>query len=88
MQALFRHPSLPLRATRLLSSHITPPAARYNIIPNIHQSVRLFCDQNSVKSFGDDMGKDKGEKKGGGFNLKVPKGTRDCMLTPELLLAY
>lgn len=24
------------------------------------------------------MGKDKSEKKGAGFNLKVPKGTRDC----------
>lgn len=30
------------------------------------------------------MGKDKEDKKGGGFNLKVPKGTRDCMFDSEM----
>jgi histidyl-tRNA synthetase len=36
---------------------------------------RRYCTQNSLLGF-DDMGK---EDKSKSFNLKVPKGTRDCM---------
>jgi histidyl-tRNA synthetase len=36
---------------------------------------RRFCTQNSPVGFDDDMGK---EDKNKSFNLKVPKGTRDC----------
>jgi histidyl-tRNA synthetase len=35
---------------------------------------RRFCTQNSLLGY-DDMGK---EDKNKSFNLKVPKGTRDC----------
>jgi hypothetical protein len=39
--------------------------------------LRSYCSR-PLLGFDDDMGKD--DKPGKNFNLKVPKGTRDCML--------
>ncbi|KAF2274965.1 histidyl-tRNA synthetase [Westerdykella ornata] len=78
MQALFRHPSLPLRPTRLVPFHITSAVPRSKVSPRFQQALRLFGNQQAAPRLGEDeMGKDKEEKKGGNFQLKVPKGTRD-----------
>lgn len=45
------------------------------------QFRRLFSAQSPVGTLDDDMGKDDKSKN---FNLKVPKGTRDCVLYPPL----
>lgn len=45
------------------------------------QSRRVYSVQPSIGAIDDDMGK---EDKSKNFNLKVPKGTRDCMLRPIL----
>lgn len=53
---------------------ITAPACPF-------QSRRVYSIQSSIGAIDDDMGKDDKSKN---FNLKVPKGTRDCMLRSML----
>jgi histidyl-tRNA synthetase len=45
--------------------------------------LRVYSVQSSIGAIDDDMGKDDKSKN---FNLKVPKGTRDC--TPRSLLLF
>lgn len=53
-----------------LRSATTPLPCSYRAAPR-----RLLCAP-SLPSIDDDMGKE--DKSSKGFNLKVPKGTRDC----------
>jgi histidyl-tRNA synthetase len=41
-----------------------------------HLTLRPYCDQPFTGFVDDDMGKE--DKSSKNFNLKVPKGTRDC----------
>lgn len=79
MHALFRRTPLP----RLLSTHIPSPIFRTvprTLFPPPLQCIkREYHNQTEDEPLDEDMGrKDKDDQKGGNFNLKVPKGTRDC----------
>lgn len=54
--------------------------SRTSIRTYILASRRRFSTQTSPLGFDDDMGK---EDKNKSFNLKVPKGTRDCTFCPH-----
>lgn len=55
--------------------------ARFSAPARAFQTRRTYSVQSAVGAIDDDMGKDDKSKN---FNLKVPKGTRDCMLRPLL----
>jgi hypothetical protein len=79
MHALFRRTPLP----RLLSTHVPSPifwtVTRAHFPPPLHRIKREYHNQTDEESLDEEMGrKDKDDQKGGNFNLKVPKGTRDC----------
>jgi hypothetical protein len=88
---------------RLFLPHFARPALLPNILRNTSTctklkeitriraptfSRRLSCQQPSTYSVDEeDMGKD--DKNSKNFNLKVPKGTRDCVcFSPIVLTAY
>jgi histidyl-tRNA synthetase len=80
---------------RLFSPHFARPAlSRYTFwrtsAPSKFTStafrahrtpLRLYCNEPLTGFVDDDMGKD--DKSSKNFNLKVPKGTRDCETCPR-----
>ena len=55
---------------------VSPPAQPYACALR-----RPYCAPSTIPTIDDDMGKDDKSKN---FTLKVPKGTRDCMLDPAI----
>jgi hypothetical protein len=83
---------------RLFAPHFARPALQYILRrPSTRSKIvcapfrahflplRAYCDQALTGAEEDDMGKE--DKSSKNFNLKVPKGTRDCMLDPHVLYA-
>jgi histidyl-tRNA synthetase len=64
----------------------TPTRSKFVCTPSRphHLPFRAYCDQSLTGAVDDDMGKD--DKSTKNFNLKVPKGTRDCRPDPPVLM--
>lgn len=80
MQPLIRYPSLPLRTARQFYTHTLPAATRSYYSPSPREIRRPISSIRHAQQYSqtDAMGKKDADKKGSNFQLKVPKGTRDC----------
>lgn len=70
---------------RLFSPHFARPALLHRVLQHtftpgkfarLSPTRRLLCTQSTTYDIDEDMGKE--DKASKNFNLKVPKGTRDC----------
>ena len=70
------HPALARRYSGRTLISIPSKVPCTAVRPHCPRARRLYCSQPHTPSIDDDMGKE--DKAGKNFNLKVPKGTRDC----------